>query len=176
MTKRKRKFDVIALFIIIVCGFFILIGITSFHPLINIPIRKPIGLWYAKTARAQQKDRNSWYGPLLSPVKREQKLLQAEINVYEHMINNLHSKTNFNNFDGADLIVYKSNLCVATELITNTSALKIYLKANSLDKRESWRPWILRILLFTLIAGGIIGAFIFYFIRFIRGLIGYKTV
>ncbi len=174
MTKRKRKFDVIALFIIIVCGFFILIGITSFHPLINIPIRKPIGLWYAKIARANQRERNSWYGPLLSPVKREQRLLQVEITVYKRYINNLHSKTNISSLEFTNLNVYKSNLFVATGLITNTSALKTYLKANNRDQRESWRPWLLRILLFTLIAGGIIGAFIFSLFCFIRRLIGYK--
>ena len=174
MKKRKRKFDLEALVVIIVCGILISLGISGLRPLINIPIRKPIGLWFAQTARANQKERNLWYGPLLSPIKREQRLLQVEINVYKYMINNLQSKTNISSLDYADLIIYKSNLCVATELITNTSALQTYLKTNNLDKRESWRPWLLRILLFTLLSGGIIGAFIFYFIRFILGLIGYK--
>jgi len=133
----------------------------------------PKGVWHAKIARAHQKERNSWYGPLLSPIKREQKILQAEITVYKRYINNLHSKTNFSNLDRADLIIYKSNLCVATELITNTNTLKTYLKTNNRDQRESWWSWILSMLAFILIVGGVIGSFIFYLFRFIRGLIGY---
>ncbi len=174
MKKRKRKFDGGAFVIMIVCGILLTLGITSFHPLINIPIRKPIGVWYAQTVRAYQKDRNSWYGPLLTPVKREQKVLQAEINFYERYINNLQTETNLSSSQYADLIIYKSNLCVATELINNTNALKIYLKANNRYRRAPWRPWLLQISMFTLIFGILFGAFLFGLIRFIRGLIGYK--
>jgi len=175
MNKRKRKFDSEALVVIIVSGILISLGSTTSHPLINIPKwNKPKGVWIAKIARAHKTNHDMWYGPLLSPIKRELRLLEVEITVYKRYINNLHSKTNISSLECADLIIYKSNLCVATELITNTSALKTYLKTNNRDQRESWHPWLLRILLFTLIAGVIIGAFIFYLLRFIRGLIGYK--
>jgi len=171
---KKRKFDIEALVIIIVCGILILLSSTIFHPEIYIPIRKPIGVWYAQTVRAYQRDRNSWYGPLLTPVKREQKVLQAEINFYVRYINDLQTETNLSSSQHADLIIYKSNLCVATELINNTNALKIHLKANNRDRRAPWRPWLLQISMLTLIFGILFGTFLFGLIRFIRGLIGYK--
>ena len=175
MKKRKRKFDVEALVVIIVCGILISLGSTISHPEMHIPKwNKPKGVWIAKIARAYKTNHDMWYGPLLSPVKREQRLLEVEITVYKRYINNLHSKTNISSLECADLNVYKSNLCVATELITNTSALQTYLKTNNRDHRESWWSWLSRILLFTLIAGVIIGSFIFFLFRFIRGLIGYK--
>jgi len=175
MKKRKRKFNGEAFVIMIVCGILILLSSTIFHPEIYIPIRKPIGVWYAQTVRAYQRDRNSWYGPLLTPVKREQKVLQAEINFYERYINNLQTETNFSSSHCEDLIIYKSNLCVATELINNTNALKIHLKANNRDRRAPWWPWLSKISMLTLIFGILFGTFLFGLIRFIRGMRGFKN-
>lgn len=173
-----HRIDVEALVVMLMCAVILTLFYGASQPIIDVfpSAKEPDGVWHARIARAHQRYRDEWRGPLLTPVQRERRQLMVELRVYTREMQLLQNKPLLTATERAALRTYASNFAVALCLTTNSAALSAHLTATGRDKPESWWPWLIEcFVVYVVLLGGFASLFMFYSIRFVRRLLGYQS-